>query len=467
MQKLIVVNGTIVTSQKIFKSDVLVVNGKIKQIGKKIKTNGSECIVDAAGCYVMPGAIDPHVHFELPTPAGKSADDFYSGSRAAIAGGVTTIIDFVTPSKGQSFLEALEKRKAEAKKSLIDYSFHMSPTWWDESCENEFSKCVHEQGINSFKVYLAYKGAVGIDDKELADVMWEAKKHNAMVTLHCENGDLIKKLQNQFVKNKQTSPVYHALSRPDDAEAEAVFKAIAFARVIGCKIYIVHVSSAKAMNIIIEAKKEGLPVYAETCPHYLILDDSVYNEPINKAISYVLSPPLRKVKDQNQLWEAIKKGFIDVVATDHCPFNAKGQKDVGLHNFTRIPNGGNGVEERLSLLFNYGVLQKKISLRQFVNITSTQAAKIFGLYPQKGNIEVGADADLVIFDPEISKKISSKNMHTNCDSNIYDGYFTTGWPKMVISNGELVYNNHSFADKINQGKYLKRLLIKGIKQKKE
>lgn len=453
---LLIKNGTPVTESRTWKADILIRKGKISAVKNNISEIKGISTVDAASFYVFPGAVDAHVHFDLPAPAGNSADDFESGSKAAIAGGTTTVIDFVTPAKGESFIQALQKRKKIAVKSYIDYAFHMGITWWGPNSAKEVEQCVKKEGITSFKVYLAYKGAVGIDDADLIEAMYAVKKNNALLTIHCEHGDMIKKLQQEFLNAKKVSPLYHAFSRPAELEAEAISRVLCLAKIVGCRVYIVHVSSAKGMIVIDTARESGQEVFAETCPHYLLLNDSVYKKSVIEVLPYVMSPPLRTKKDNRKLWESLQNKTIDVVATDHCPFNIHGQKDRGINDFTKIPNGGNGVEERLSLLFTEGVLKKKISMNQFVELNCTNPAKIFGLYPQKGSLEIGADADLVIWNPKIKKIISAKTHHQKCDSNIYEGCRVTGVPQFVIKGGKIIFENGKYNLKNIQGKYLER-----------
>ena len=454
MNSILIKNGTIVSSEKEYKSDIFIDSGKIKFIQKNITIPGVKTI-DAKGLYILPGAVDAHVHLQLPTPVGSSCDDFESGSIAALAGGTTSFIDFVTPLPCQSLIEALKSRKAEAQKSYIDYSFHMSITGWNENTEKEIKACIKE-GISSFKIYLAYKGVIGINDDVVVQLMDVISKNNALLTAHCENGDLIKFLQQSFLKNKKTSPLYHALSRPVEAEAEAVNRMISLAGVFNCPLYIVHVSSGAAIKIIQQARKSGQNEFAETCPHYLLLTEEEYKKPSREAISYILSPPLRTKKDQQKLWNALENGSIDVVATDHCPFNNKGQKDIGINDFTKVPNGGNGLEERLSLMWHFGVKTGKISPSRFVELNCTNPAKIFGLYPQKGCIEIGADADIVLWNPEKTKVISAKTHHQRCDTNIYEGIKVSGVPEKVFVKGQLVWDEDQFIKPTEMGSFLKR-----------
>lgn len=439
MTQLLIINGTIFNAETTLVADVGVSEGLIKEIGQLNPSDFPDYkIIDAKGKYIFPGGIDPHVHLELSTPAGPSCDDFLSGSKAAIAGGTTFLIDFVTPSHGQSLMKALAFRLKESNKCLVDYTLHMGITWFDETIPQQMQWCVNEVGIKSFKAYLAYKGSIGIEYWELEQVMKKAASLNAIVLVHCEEGDVIMQNQKQFIREGKTEPLYHALSRPAESESESVRKVVDLCRKTGCKTYIVHTSTAKSLEYIKSAKKEGLPLFCETCPQYLLLDESVYSKPLPDSLKYVISPPLRSKKDQEALWKALADGTVDVISTDHCPFNTKGQKDVGINDFTKIPNGAGGIENRLTLLYTYGVLTKKISLQQFVGLTSTNAARIFGLYPQKGALEVGSDADLVIWNPEVKSVISVKTQLQKCDSAIYEGMALRGEAESVIVKGNIV-----------------------------
>lgn len=439
MTQLLIINGTIFNAETTLVADVGVSEGLIKEIGQLNPSDFPDYkIIDAKGKYIFPGGIDPHVHLELSTPAGPSCDDFLSGSKAAIAGGTTFLIDFVTPSRGQSLMKALAFRLKESNKCLVDYTLHMGITWFDETIPEQMEWCVNEVGIKSFKAYLAYKGSIGIEYWELEQVMKKAASLNAIVLVHCEEGDVIMQNQKQFIREGKTEPLYHALSRPAESESESVRKVVDLCRKTGCKTYIVHTSTAKSLEYIRSAKKEGLPLFCETCPQYLLLDESVYSKPLPDSLKYVISPPLRSKKDQEALWKALADGTVDVISTDHCPFNTLGQKDTGINDFTKIPNGAGGIENRLTLLYTYGVLTKKISLQQFVGLTSTNAARIFGLYPQKGALEVGSDADLVIWNPDEKSVISVKTQLQKCDSAIYEGMAIRGEAESVIVKGNIV-----------------------------
>ncbi len=454
---ILIKNGTIVNADKSFVADVLIDNGIIEHLSPTIETGriqGAE-VIDAKGKYLFPGGIDPHVHLHLPTPAGFSSDDFYTGSRAALFGGTTTLIDFVTPAKGELLTEALAKRKAEAANCLTDYSFHVSPVEWRNTMPNEIKTCLKTEGITSFKVYMAYKDSIGLEDDVLKKVMQAVAKAGGMVTVHCEEGDVVDELRNRFYKEGKRSPHYHPLSRPPEAEAAAVKKAIRFAKETGCPLYIVHVSSALSLQYIQQARQSGQKVFAETCPHYLLLDDAKYDGTFEETAPFVLSPPLRKKEDNRALWNALADNTIQTVGTDHCPFTME-QKRLGLDDFRKIANGAGGVEHRLELLYTYGVLQNRISLNRFVEIASANAAKIFGLYPKKGIIAEGSDADVVIWNPDTKKVISAKSHHMYCDTDIFEGFETTGSPEYVITNGKIVICNGEWYGKDIKGRFLTR-----------
>lgn len=451
---ILIKNGTIVNSDSTRKADILISNDKIVEISDKIDITKNCKLIDAIGKYIIPGGIDPHVHMSLPNPTGNSSDSFYTGSKAALYGGTTTIIDFVTPERGESMLTALEKRKSEAKDTLSNYSFHVSPVEWTENTNKEIEQCIKE-GYTSFKVYLAYKNVVGLNDEEFKQVLSSVAKAGGIVTVHCEDGDKIDELRDNFVNKGKVSPEFHPLSRPAELEAIAVEKAIKFSDEANCPLYIVHVSSALSLTHIKDAQQKGQKVYAETCPHYLLLDDSKYLGDFKNTAPYVLSPPIRKIEDQNALWNSLADKTIQTTGTDHCPFMMN-QKEVGINDFRKIPNGAGGVEHRLELLFSFGILKNRINLNKWVELTSTNSAKIFGLYPAKGIIAKGSDADVVIWNPDIDRTISVKNHHQNCDSNIFEGFEIKGQAETVIRNGEIVIENAKMFENIEFGKLLKR-----------
>ncbi len=390
----------------------------------------------------------------LKTPFGYSSDDFISGSKAAIYGGNTTIIDFVTPRKGQELKSALDDRRTESEKCYTDYSFHVSPVDWRDNSNREIEEIINS-GINSFKVYMAYKDTIGLDDEDIFNVMKIVGKRGGIVTLHCENGDEIENLRDLFIKNGKFEPKYHAFSRPDHTESESVQIAIELAKKANCPIYIVHVSSEKSLIYIKESQSRGQKVYAETCPQYLLFEDSKYEGSFNITSPYVFSPPLRKKKDNFALWNGLKNNIIQTLGTDHCPFMLE-QKRIGLNDFRKISNGAGGVEHRFSLLYTYGVLKNKINLNQFVEITSTNAAKIFGFYPQKGAIKKGSDADIIIWNPHKKSEISVNTHQQNSDINIYNNLYIAGEAETVILRGNIILQNREMKNITPQGKFLRR-----------
>jgi len=431
---ILIKNGTIVNADKSFGADILIINGKIAEIGTSLSATSTKTeIIDANGKYIIPGGIDPHVHLHLPGPAGFSSDDFYTGSKAALYGGTTSFIDFVTPRKGQNLIEALHERKKEASTSLIDHTFHVSPIEWRDSIPEEIKACVAE-GITSFKIYVAYLDTIGLKDKDIQKVMKAVAEAGGTITVHCELGEEVDRLRKEFIDSDRTSPKYHPLSRPNYVESKAVKKAIEFADVAGCPIYIVHVSTKESLEHIKKAQQKGQQVFAETCPHYLLLDDSRYLGNFEKTSPFVMSPPLRKKEDNEALWQAVADGTIQTIGTDHCPFTLD-QKKYGIHDFTKIPNGAGGIEHRIALLYTYGVLTNRINFSRFVELVSTNPAKIFGLYPKKGVVKIGSDADIVVWNPETENTISAKIHWQNCDLNIYEGIKTTGEAECVIVRG--------------------------------
>jgi len=454
--EILIKNGLIVNHNESRHADVRLLGETIAEIGQNLNPiNESTTIIDATNLYVFPGGIDPHVHMHLPFGQGFSSDDFISGSRAAMFGGTTTLFDFVTPHKNQSLSEALQMRKAEAAGCFTDFSFHVSPVDWHDGIVNELETCKNTYGITSFKVYMAYKDSIGLDDNILLKVMQEIGRLGGMVMVHAEMGDDIEVLRNQLVASGKTSPAFHPLSRPATLETAAVKRILDLSKSTGCPVYIVHLSAKSSLETAVEARKKGVRVWIETCPQYLLLDDTKYEGNFNQTAAYVMSPPLRTKDDNSVLWQGLATGEIQTVGTDHCPFTLE-QKNLGRQDFRLIPNGAGGVEHRLSLLFSEGVLKNRISLEQFVGLTSTHAAKIFGLYPSKGMLTKGADADIIIWDPTKKQTISTHTHHQNCDLNIYEGTETTGAPEIVIKSGEIVVKNNQFLQTVGQGKFLPR-----------
>lgn len=415
-----------------------------------------EQVLDAGDLLVLPGGVDPHVHMELPVAGTVSSDDFETGTAAGLAGGTTTVIDFVHPERGESFLEALEARKQEAAKAVGDYGLHMAVTWWDDQTREWIERCVRREGIPSFKIYMAYLETVGLHDDDIVKVLETTAGLDALVLVHAEQGEGIEHLRDQYIREGKIEPVYHARSRPPEAEGEANVRIAEMAGQAGANLYVVHVTCRQAVEAIAAAQKTGTKIWAETCPQYLLLDESVYELPDFEGATYVIAPPIRAEEHQEVLWKALAKGTLQAVGTDHCPFNFHGQKELGREDFRLIPGGAAGVENRLALLFTYGVGEGKIDLNEFVGLVSTNPAKIFGLYPRKGAIRVGADADLVLWDPTASATISAATHHHRCDRSIYEGFEVTGQPVTVIANGEIRYHDGDLRVERGDGRFLRR-----------
>ncbi len=452
-------NGRIITDVEDYTADIFIEKGKISTIFSKISSN-ADVIIDASDKYVIPGGIDAHTHLDMPLANTFSSDNFESGTIAAAYGGTTTIIDFPSQDRGSSPQDALQLwfQKAEGK-ACIDFGFHMILTDTTRLEMEDLKELVNE-GITSFKLFMAYPGSLMLADGSIFELMRAAQKLGSLVCLHAENGEVINSLVNEAVEDGKTAPLFHALTRPASMEGEAINRSIALAKVAGCPVYIVHVSTYDGLKRIMEARDQGTPVFAETCPQYLLLslDDMIDSKGFESA-KYVFTPPLREQGHQEKLWDGIAKNHIQVVATDHCPFNLNGQKDFGKDDFTKIPNGAPGIENRLHLMYENGVKKNKISLNRWVELCATKPAKIFGLYPKKGTIAIDSDADLVIWDPKHEITISAKTHHMNVDYNLYEGYKISGSPTTVISNGEIIVDNNKFIGKAGRGKYLKRDLF--------
>jgi dihydropyrimidinase len=447
-------NGKVINADNESYQDIRCADGRITEIGTRLKAYEGERVLDAARCYLLPGGVDPHVHMALPTACGTSSDDFYSGSIAALAGGTTTIIDFVTPESGQLLSDAISSRRKEAGKSIIDHTFHVSPIEWRTGMDQEIIDCVKVEGLRSFKAYMAYKSTIGLDDETLLKVMNIIALENGVLAVHCELGDEIERMREKFAEQGKLSPRFHGLSRPPELEAAAAGKLVRMVERTGCAVYIVHVSSVLTLEVIRKARHKKLPVYAETCPQYLLLDMSQLDQEAEEAVKYIMSPPLRTESDNRALWDALADGTIQTVGTDHCPFLLQ-QKLEGGNDFRKIPGGVGGVEHRLSLLYTYGVLKGRISLTQFVDLVATKPAEIFGLFPKKGVIAVGSDADIIIWDPDVKTTISARDHQQNCDYNIYEGIEVYGKPKWVIAGGEILADQGFLKTTNVRGSFLK------------
>jgi dihydropyrimidinase len=452
----IIRNGTIVTATDTYVADILIENGKVTAIGSHLTAVGTE-IVDASGCLVFPGGIDPHTHLDMPFGGTVTRDDFESGTIAAAFGGTTTVIDFCLTQKGEPLKSSIQTWHEKSKdKAVIDYSFHLMIGEINEAVLNELPAVIDEEGITSFKVFMAYKNVFQADDATLYRTLLAAKEHGALVMVHAENGDVIDYLTKKALEEGNTAPIYHALTRPPEVEGEATGRAALLTELANSQLYVVHVSCANAVEKIAEARNKGLNIWGETCPQYLVLDQSYLEKPDFEGAKYVWSPPLREKWHQDILWNALKNGQLQTLGSDQCSFDFKGQKDLGKDDFTKIPNGGPIIEDRVAILFSEGVKKGRISINQFVDITSTRIAKLFGLFPQKGTIAVGSDADIVIFDPTVEREISAKTHHMAVDYNAFEGMKVCGEPVSVLSRGEFVIRNKQFVGKPGRGKYLKR-----------
>ena len=450
-------NGTIVTAVDQYTGDVLVEDEKIAVIGMAldIPVANVDQVIDAAGKYVLPGGIDVHTHMDMPFGGATSADDFATGTRAAAFGGTTTIVDFAIQYRGQTLHHAWETwaNKAEGK-AVVDYGFHMIITDLNDQVEGEMDALV-KQGITSFKMFMAYPGVFMSDDGSIFKALLRTGKNGGTICMHAENGGVIDVLVQRALAEGKTAPKYHALTRPARAEAEATHRAIALAEMADVPIYIVHLSAAEALEMVTEARDRGLPAFAETCPQYLFLSYDNYEEPDFGGSKYVMSPPLRDKAKQDQLWRGLAFNDLQCIATDHCPFCMK-EKRLGENDFSKIPNGAPGVETRMSLVYDGGVRPGRISLNRFVELTSTSPAKIFGLFPRKGTIAPGSDADIVVFDPNRTITLAAKTLHMNCDYNPYEGRQVTGATDTVLSRGRLVIENGAFVGRAGAGSFLKR-----------
>ena len=453
---ILVRGGTVVTADNSVRADVLCRDGTIAAIGPGLEAPAGAEVVDAGGMLVMPGGIDPHTHMELPFMGTTASEDFFTGTSAAVAGGTTSIIDFVIPNPGTSLLEAWRAWRAKSEKAAADYGFHVAVTWWSDQVKEEMGVLTREHGVNSFKHFMAYKGAIMVDDEVLLHSIGRALELGAICNIHAENGDAVFHLQNKLMAAGITGPEGHALSRPPEVEGEAANRVIAIAGILGAPIYIVHVSTAEATEAIARARAKGHRVYGEVLAQHLLIDESVYRTTDwATAAAYVMSPPFRAKHHQQALWAGLISGQLQTTATDHCCFCAP-QKAMGRDDFTRIPNGTGGIEDRMSVLWHHGVGTGRLTPNEFVRITSTNAAQIFNLYPRKGAVQVGSDADLVLWDPQASRTISVKTHHQNVDFNIYEGMQVTGLAQHTISQGKLVWTGGDLRTVRGVGRYIER-----------
>ena len=452
-------NGRIITSADDYIADIFIEGESISLIGKNLSVT-ADTAIDATGLLVMPGGIDPHVHLDMPFMGTYSSDNYETGTRAALYGGTTTVIDFVLQKQGHSLREALDEWKGRATGNAVgDYSFHMAVTDFNDSTRQEIKTMVEEEGITSFKTFMAYKGALMIDDRQMIGLMQEVKKQGGLINVHATNGDMIDYLIAKHRSEGKLSPLYHYLSQPEVTEAEASGRFADMAEYTGCPGYIVHLTCEGALNAVRNATKRNQKVFVETCIQYLLLDASLYKQNFEGA-KWVMSPPLREKKDQATLWAGINQGLVNVVATDHCPFMWK-QKLMGKDDFSKIPNGHPAIENRMELLFSEGVTKGKITLNKYVEVSSTNAAKIFGMFPKKGTIGIGSDADIVLIDPDKKHTLSATTHHMNVDYSGYEGRELTGKVKTVLLRGRVAVDDNACLVEKGYGQFIKRKRVEG------
>ncbi|HHO50028.1 MAG TPA: dihydropyrimidinase [Deltaproteobacteria bacterium] len=448
--------GTVVTAEGELRHDVRIEGETIAAVGPDLQVPADARVIDAGGAYVMPGGIDPHTHMELPFMGTVASEDFFTGTSAAAAGGTTMCIDFVIPAPEERLLDAFHKWRGWSEKAACDYSLHVAITWWDDSVREDMGTLAREHGVNSFKHFMAYKNAIMCDDETLVNSFKTAKELGALCTLHAENGELVYVLQQEIFDKGITGPEGHPLSRPPEVEGEAANRAIRIAEVLGVPVYLVHTSCIDALEAVTRARLEGQRVFAEVLAQHLVIDDSVYRDPDwNTAAHYVMSPPFRPREHQEALWRGLAAGMLQTTATDHCCFCTP-QKQAGLDDFRQIPNGTGGVEDRLSVLWHHGVRTGRLTPSEFVAITSTNTAKIFNIFPKKGALVAGADADVVIWDPDRTRTISAATHHQNIDFNIYEGMEVTGDAAITLSRGLVVWEDGQLKTVRGRGRYIDR-----------
>jgi len=448
--------GRVVNADRTMRADVLCDDGKIISIGDNLDAPAGATVVDAGGQYVMPGGIDPHTHMQLPFMGTVASEDFYSGTAAGLAGGTTMIIDFAIPNPQQNILEAYLQWREWAEKSVADYSFHVAITWWDETVHADMETLVRDHGVNSFKHFMAYKGAIMADDEILVNSFSRALELGAIPTVHAENGELVYRLQQEIFDKGITGPEGHPLSRPPEVEGEAANRAIRIAEVLRVPLYVVHTSCRQALEAITRAQNEGQRVFGEVLAGHLLIDDSVYRDKdFEVAAAHVMSPPFRSKENQDALWRGLQSGSLQTTATDHCCFCAD-QKAAGKDDFSLIPNGTGAVGNRPEVRWHDGESTGRLTMNEFVRVTSTNAAQIFNIYPRKGSISVGSDADIVVWDPAASKTISAKTHHQKVDYNIFEGMTVTGCASHTLSQGTVVYKDGQLNVERGAGRYVNR-----------
>jgi dihydropyrimidinase len=448
--------GRVVTATDDYVADIYVEDDTVSLIGESLDVQPDK-LIDASGRYVLPGGVDPHTHLDMPFGGTITVDDFESGQTSAAFGGTTCHVDFIIQPKGATFAEAVEEWQSKREgKAVIDNGFHMAVTDLNEGGTLEELATLPDQGITSYKLFMAYKGAIMVDDETLFRVMQVAAETGALVMVHAEHGDSIDVLVKQALAEGKTDPKYHALTRPPETEGEATNRAIQLSRVAGCRLYVVHVSCKEAVDPIAIAREKGWDVWGETCTQYFFVDYTFLERPNFEGGKYVYTPPPRPKENQEVLWRAVKNDVLSVISTDHCAFLWDGQKTLGKDNFSKIPNGGPGLENRLQMIHEFGVRQGRITLNRMVELLSTNPAKYFGLYPRKGTIAVGSDADIVVFDPEKRTTISASTHHSKCDYSLFEGTEVTGVPEVVLLRGKVIVDNGEFAGRPGDGQFVRR-----------
>jgi len=456
---ILIKNGRIITATDDYLADIYIEGETISAIGKNLNVN-ADTVIDASGKLVMPGGIDPHVHLDMPFMGTYSSDNYETGTRAALYGGTTTVIDFILQTQGKSLQSALKDWKGRSDNNAVgDYSFHMAVTDFNDETKKEIQHFIEVEGITSFKTFMAYKGALMIDDRQMIGLMEEVKKHGGLINVHATNGDMIDYLIQKHKEEGKLSPLYHYLSQPEVTEAEASERFVDMINYTGCPGYIVHLTCEGALNAVRNATRRNQNLFVETCIQYLILDASLYEKDFEGA-KWVMSPPLREKKDQETLWAGLNQGLVNVVATDHCPFMWE-QKLMGKDDFSKIPNGHPAIENRMELLFSEGVNKGRITLNKYVEVASTNAAKIFGMFPKKGTIAVGSDADIVLFDANETHTLSAKTHHMNVDYSGYEGWKVKGKVKTVLLRGQVVIDNNECKVQKGYGQFVKRNKVQG------
>jgi dihydropyrimidinase len=455
---ILIKNGRIITASEDYVANIFIEGEKINAIGKDLQVNATETL-DASGMLVFPGGIDPHVHLDMPFMGTYSSDNYESGTRAALFGGTTMVIDFILQKQGNSLQSALDEWRSRSDGNCVgDYSFHIAVTDFNDETKKEIKHFIEEEGITSFKTFMAYKGALMIDDRQMIGLMEEVKKQGGLVTVHATNGDMIDYLIAKHRTEGKLSPLYHYLSQPEVTESEASERFADMADYTGCPGYIVHLTCEGALNAVRNATRRNQNVLVETCIQYLTIDASLYER--EDGAKWVMSPPLREKKDQETLWAGINQGLVKVVATDHCPFKWE-QKEMGKDDFSKIPNGHPAIEHRMELLYSEGVNKGKITLNKYVEVACTNPAKIFGMFPRKGTIGINSDADLVIFDPNEKHSISASSHHMNVDYSAYEGWELTGKIKTVLLRGKLAVKDNKCILEKGYGQFIKRSKVDG------